>query len=204
MSFLLTHAKPIATAKMRIGLFGGSFNPAHQGHLHIAKTALKRLQLDKVWWLLSPQNPLKNKQDYASYEDRAASALGVIDTPQIELSYFEAEHNLTYSVDTITQLQKLHPQTHFVWLMGADGFADLDNWHAWQTIVETIPIAIFNRPGFGFKALGSKAAQRYGAYRFDEYDAALLPGHSAPAWCFMNQPLDFSASRDIRSENNEH
>lgn len=195
----MVHTKPIAGANMRIGLFGGSFNPAHQGHLHISKTALKRLGLDKVWWLLSPQNPLKDPEQYASYEDRAASALEIIDTPKIVLSYFEAEQQITYSVDTIAQLQTLFPNTQFVWLMGADAFAGLDRWHAWRKIVETIPLAIFNRPEFGLKALSSKVALRYAAYRIDESDAARLPGLEAPAWCFINQPLDDAASRDIRN-----
>ncbi len=192
--------EPVAKTNMRIGLFGGSFNPAHGGHLHISKTALERLNLDRVWWLLSPQNPLKQAKDYAPYGDRAQSARKVIDTPKIELSFFEQEQNITYSLDTIRQLLERHAGVKFVWLMGADAFAGLDLWKDWRMIVETIPIAVFNRPDFAKAALGSKAAQLYAEFRLDEKDAALLPGKTAPAWCFINQPLDYSTSTQIRTQ----
>jgi len=196
----MSQFEPIAEANMRIGLFGGSFNPAHGGHLHISKTALERLKLDLVWWLLSPQNPLKNAEDYAPYADRARSARDIIDNSKIELSFFEHEQKLNYSVDTIRRLLELHAEIKFVWLMGADAFADLDRWKDWRTIIETIPIAIFNRPGFTKSALGSKAAQLYAEFRLDEEDAALLPGKKAPAWCFINQPLDYTTSTQIRAQ----
>jgi len=192
--------EPITKSRQRIGLFGGSFNPAHSGHLHISKTALERLKLDLVWWLLSPQNPLKQAKVYAPYADRAQSARKVIDTAKIELSCFEHEQNITYSVDTIQQLLQLHAETEFVWLMGADAFASLDRWKDWRVIVETIPIAVFNRPGFANAALGSKAAELYAEFRLDEEDAALLPGKKAPAWCFINQPVDYTTSTDIRAQ----
>lgn len=194
----MAHVEPVAKANMRIGLFGGSFNPAHKGHLHISKTALERLKLDRVWWLLSPQNPLKDTSGYASYEDRAQSALKVIDNPQIELSLFEQQRNLTYSINTIKQLLELHSQVKFVWLMGADAFAGLDNWKDWRNIVEIIPIAVFNRPGSRARALNSKAAQDYSDFRLEEKDASLLAGKKPPAWCFINQPPDYSSSTKIR------
>ncbi len=196
----MAHVEPAAVAGMRIGLFGGSFNPAHKGHLHISKMALERLQLDRVWWLLSPQNPLKNAAAYAPYDDRAKAAFEMIDSPLIELSLFEAEQKLTYSVDTIAQLQKRHPLVKFVWLMGADAFAGLDRWKDWQVIVETIPIAVFDRPGSGQRALNSKVARRYGDFRLEENDAPLLADKKAPAWCFINQPLDYSSSTEIRND----
>jgi len=196
----MTHVEPIAEANMRIGLFGGSFNPAHKGHLHVSKTALERLKLDRVWWLLSPQNPLKDAGDYASYEDRARSAREVIDSPLIELSFIEREQGLAYSVDTVQQLQKLHRGVKFVWLMGADAFAGLDHWKDWQQIIETLPIAVFNRPDSASRALNSKAAQNYRDFRLDESDAHLLAEKKAPAWCFINQPLDYSSSTRIRTQ----
>jgi len=195
----MTYVEPAAEDNMRIGLFGGSFNPAHKGHLHISKTALERLKLDRVWWLLSPQNPLKDASEYASYEERAQSALKIIDSPEIVLSFFEQQQNLTYSVDTIRQLLERHARAKFVWLMGADAFADLDCWKDWQVIMETIPIAVFNRPEYGNRALTSKAARLYGDFRLDESEAPLLADRRAPAWCFINQPLDYSASSKIRA-----
>ena len=192
--------KPVAKAHMRIGLFGGSFNPAHSGHLHISKIALERLQLDRVWWLLSPQNPLKEAKDYAPYDQRVQSAREVIDIPEIELSCFEHEQKITYSADTIRRLLQLHAGVEFVWLMGADAFAGLDLWKDWRIIIETIPIAVFNRPGFAKAALGSKAAQFYAEFRLDEADAALLPGKKAPAWCFISQPVDYTTSTAIRAQ----
>ena len=191
---------PVVEENMRIGLFGGSFNPAHSGHLHISKIALECLKLDRVWWLLSPQNPLKEAKDYASYVDRAQSARAVIDIPEIELSFFEQQQKITYSVDTIRQLLELHGDVDFVWLMGADAFAGLECWKDWRTIFETIPIAVFNRPEFTKTALESKAARLYAEFRLDERDAALLPGKKAPAWCFISQPLDYTSSTDIRAQ----
>ncbi len=196
----MADVEPVAEAHMRIGLFAGSFNPAHGGHLHISKTALERLKLDVVWWLLSPQNPLKDAKDYAPYADRAQSARDVIDSAKIELCFFEQEQNLTYSVDTIRRLLELHGDVKFVWMMGADAFAGLDRWKDWQVIVETVPIAVFNRPDFASPALNSKAARLYAEFRLEEEDAALLAGKKAPAWCFINQPLDYSTSTDIRAQ----
>ncbi len=196
----MAHGEPVAKANMRIGLFGGSFNPAHKGHLHVSNTALQCLKLDRVWWVLSPKNPLKNVGDYAPYEDRVHQALKVINTAKIELSLFEQQQNLTYSVDTIEQLLKRHPRVKFVWLMGADAFADLDCWKDWQKIVETIPIAVFNRPDNSHRALSSKAAKNYSDFRLKESDASLLVETKAPAWCFINQPLDYSSSTDIRAQ----
>jgi len=194
----MSGSEPIAEANMRIGLLGGSFNPAHGGHLYISKIALDRLKLDQVRWLLSPQNPLKHADDYELYEKRAQTARTVIDTPRIVLSFFEQEHGLTYSVETIRQLLEQHPQVKFVWLMGADAFAGLDRWKDWRNIVETIPIAVFNRPGSRARALNSKAAQYYSDFRLEEKDAPLLAGKKAPAWCFINQPPDYSSSTKIR------
>jgi nicotinate-nucleotide adenylyltransferase len=196
----MTHVEPVAEANMRIGLFGGSFNPAHKGHLHVSKTALERLKLDRVWWLLSLQNPLKDAGDYASYEERAQKAREVINSPKIKLSLFEQEQGLIYSIDTIQQLLKRHPRVKFVWLMGADAFAGLDRWKDWQVIVESIPIAVFNRPNSTSRALGSKAAKEYSDFRLNESDANLLVEKKAPAWCFINQPLDYSSSTKIRAQ----
>jgi len=195
----MAHVEPIAKANMRIGLFGGSFNPAHRGHLHISKTALERLQLDKVWWILSPQNPLKNATDYAPYEERARSARDVIDAPDIELSLFEEIHKITYSVDTIQQIIKRNKDVKFVWLMGADAFAELNLWKDWQMIMETIPIAVFDRLDSGTKALNSRAAQKYSDFRLAEDDVRFLVDKNPPAWSFINQPLDNSSSTKIRA-----
>lgn len=196
----MAHQEPIAKAHMRIGLFGGSFNPAHAGHLHISKTALVRLELDRVWWLLSPQNPLKDAKDYASYEDRAKSAREIIDDPKIELALFEGEHGLIYTIDTIRHLRKLYAQAKFVWVMGADSFAGLDRWKDWQKIVETIPLAVFNRPDFKTSALNSKAARYYGDARLAESQSGVLVNRKAPVWCFIDQPLDYTASTNIRAQ----
>ena len=195
----MTRTEPAAKANMRIGLFGGSFNPAHKGHLHISKTALERLALDRVWWLLSPQNPLKNAADYASYEERARSARAVIDDPRIILSSFEREHGFLYSVETIRHLLRLHPRVKFVWLMGADAFAGLDRWKDWQEIMENIPVAVFDRPEYGERAQASTAAQRYGSFRLAQDAAPVLADKKAPAWCFIHQPLDNTSSTQIRA-----
>ncbi len=168
-----------------IGLLGGSFNPAHAGHLHLSHEALKRLKLDAVWWLVSPQNPLKAKSDLADYDTRLAHAQQVATHhPHIEVSDIEARQHLYYTIDTVAALQQQYPATHFVWLMGADNLAQFTRWKSWEQLFECIPIAVFDRAPFSYTALGSKAAIRYRRFRLPERNASLLAHTPAPCWVY--------------------
>lgn len=183
----------------RIGLLGGSFNPAHAGHREISLAALSRLGLDSVWWLVTPGNPLKDPNDYAPFETRAAQARKVADHSHIVISDFERRKGLQYTVETLERLNLLHPDTQFVWLMGADSLAGFHHWKDWRRIAELVPIAVFNRPGYADSALNSEAAETLAAFRMDARDAANLAERAPPAWVFIDEtdnPLSSTALRN--------
>ncbi len=168
-----------------IGLLGGSFNPAHAGHVHLSHEALKRLKLDAVWWLVSPHNPLKSKSNLADYNTRLGFAKEIAHHhPHIEVSDIEAAQHLYYTIDTVTALQQQHPNTRFVWLMGADNLAQFTRWKSWEKLFERIPIAVFDRAPFSYAALSSKAAIRYRRFRLPTRNAALLAHSAAPCWVY--------------------
>lgn len=175
-----------ASAGQRVGLLGGSFNPAHQGHLAISFVALKLLRLDRVVWLVSPHNPLKSAGALADYEARVMSAEGIIaGHPHVFVSHFEAEMNLRYSVETVAMLRKQRPNTRFVFLIGADNLVSLPRWRKWVTLFESVPFAVFARPGFDLAAPASKAAQRFKNARLSLDDARLLAEMPPPAWVYV-------------------
>lgn len=185
----------------RIGLLGGSFNPAHQGHRDISLAGLDRLALDSVWWLVTPGNPLKDPADYAPFEERAHGAGKAAAHPDIVISDFERRQNLQYTVDTLERLSLLHPDTAFVWLMGADSLANFHRWKDWRRIASLVPIAVFNRPGYGDDALTSKAARELAAFRLNEDKAESLAGSEPPAWIYFSDtdnPLSSTAIRNAR------
>ena len=169
----------------RVGLLGGSFNPAHEGHYHIATEALKRMQLDAVWWLVTPGNPLKTTQHTADLKKRLAAAKKWTRHPKFHLSNIEARLGTRFSVDTLENLIILCPNTDFVWLMGADNMAGFDHWLDWETIAHLLPIAIFDREGYSMPALNSKFARRFVRQRLSPNRAKNLPGKTAPLWCFI-------------------
>lgn len=170
---------------MRIGLLGGSFNPAHAGHRHISLIALKRLQLDRVWWLVSPQNPLKSSADMAQLPQRIKDARAVADHPRIVVSSIEARLGTVYTSDTLAMLRRRWPGVHMVWLMGADNLSQLPRWRDWTWIMENIPVAVLDRPGYGLRALHGQATMRYARGRIADRKAAELAVTGAPAWSFI-------------------
>ncbi|MFD0985883.1 nicotinate-nucleotide adenylyltransferase [Methyloligella solikamskensis] len=188
---------PLAFPGMRIGLLGGSFNPAHEAHRHITLTALKRLQLDQVWWLVTPGNPLK-EQTGPGIEERAASAAAMARHPKIEVTDFEKGHRSAYTVDTIRYLKRRYPETRFVWLMGADNMADMHRWKDWRALFQMVPVAVFDRPGFRMKARAGKAAQFFARDFVDSGDAAGLALMHPPAWTIVTLPLSSLSSTEIR------
>ena len=169
----------------RIGLLGGSFNPAHEGHLAITRTALQRLRLHAVWWLVAPQNPLKSTAGMAPLADRLAAARERAQDRRIWVGALEQELGTQYTVDTLTTLTARAPTTDFVWLMGADNLHQMPRWRRWQNIFDTVPMAVFARETYDFRALAGTAAMRYRAARIPASAARHLPGLAPPAWLFF-------------------
>ena len=187
-------------AGRRIGLLGGSFNPAHGGHLHISREALKRLDLDEVWWLVSPQNPLKPIVGMAPLAERLEQATDVARADRrIRVTDIEARLGTTYTADTLKQLRRRFPRARFVWLMGGDNLVQFPYWQCWQQIFRTVPIAIFARPSSSLKALAGAAAKRFARARVAENSARRLPDLDPPAWVFFHTRLDPRSATGIRA-----
>jgi len=180
-------------------LLGGSFNPAHGGHLHISLMALRRLDLDEVWWLVSPQNPLKPVKGMAPFADRVAGAAAFAKGhPRIRVSAIEAALDTTYTADTIAVLERRFPHTRFVWLMGGDNLAQLPRWDRWIELMERVPIAVFARPQASLSTLAGKAAQRFARARIPAEAARRLAEMKPPAWAFFHTKLDPRSATEIR------
>ena len=190
---------PTPSYRRHIGLLGGSFNPPHAGHREISLAALKRLDLDAVWWLVTPGNPLKDPATYAPFEQRLRAARQCADHCNIVVSDFEHRHDLQYTVDTIERLQLLNPTVQFVWLMGADSLAEFDRWKDWRRIAELAPMAVFNRPGYANEALESSAAKALNSFRLGESESEKLLHAEPPAWIYFSDtdnPMSSTALRD--------
>lgn len=180
---------------MRIGLFGGSFDPAHDGHRRVSLVALHALRLDQVWWLVSPQNPLKPNAPSSDLARRIAAAETVARHPRIHVTGIEAEFGTTYSAETLARLMPRLNGTAPVWMMGADNLANFHHWRDWQRIAATLPIAVFNRPGTALRALAAPAAKALARFRLDAADARLLATSPPPAWVFLPSPhIDISST----------
>lgn len=184
----------------RIGLLGGSFNPTHAGHVSLSKTALARLALDQVWWLVSPQNPLKPRAGMAKLDQRVAQARAAVDHPRIRVTALEAALGTRYSVDTMAALRGHFPRVDFVWLMGADNFIQLPRWNRWQQLFRQVAIAVFARPGYEQRALRSRPAALFARYRLAERQATRLAQTPPPAWVYIHGPLNPSSSTALRKQ----
>lgn len=192
---------PPSGAGMRIGLFGGSFNPIHQGHALVVEETLRRLDLDAIWVLVTPGNPLKDRSDLAPLADRVAAARQLLDHPRVRVTGFEAARGFTYSWQTIRFLTQSMPDRNFVWIMGADNLVDFSRWERWRDIAAMVPMAVYVRPGSSRRAPVSMAASALARWRIDEDDATRLAGLSAPAWVYLHgrqSPLSSSAIRAHR------
>lgn len=169
----------------KIGLLGGSFNPAHAGHRHISLEALKRLGLDEIWWLVSPANPLKDPATLADYNERLAGAKQVAAHPRIRVLDTERTLGTRYTIDTLTALQRQHPQAHFVWLMGADNLPRFHHWKRWREIAGRVPIAVFDREPYQHHALTSRFAAFFAVSRLPEHAQRTLANALPPAWGYL-------------------
>jgi nicotinate-nucleotide adenylyltransferase len=183
---------------MRVGLFGGSFNPAHEGHAHVAETARRRLKLDRVVWLVSPQNPLKAGRETAGLSQRMAGARAWARGPGMIVSDLEARLGSAYTIDTIRWLKARFPGVRFVWIMGADSLASFHRWKGWTQIMREVPVAVVSRPWISLRSRYAPAARRFAAARRPSSQAALLPTMRPPAWVFLLGPLNFQSSTALR------
>ena len=183
----------------RIGLLGGSFNPAHRGHREISLEALRRLGLDEVWWLVSPQNPLKPVAGMASLEDRVARARLLAHHPRIRVTGLESALGTLYTAETLTALTRRLPRARFVWLMGADNLVQIDRWQDWPKIFHTVVIAVLDRPSYSLRASAAKAARRFARRRLPERRALNLAAQEPPAWVFLHTRLNSLSATQIRA-----
>ena len=188
---------PVRNKARKIGLLGGSFNPAHEGHRHISLIALRRLGLDEIWWLVSPQNPLKSAADMAPFEQRYHSAEAVARHPRIKVMDLETRLGTTFTADLLAKLKE-RDHSSFVWLMGGDNLMQVDQWKNWREIFETVPVAVIARPGFEKAALGSRAAHVYRAVRLDASDSLKLALMQPPCWTVLQEQLTGLSSTEIR------
>ncbi|MFZ5718754.1 MAG: nicotinate-nucleotide adenylyltransferase [Pseudomonadota bacterium] len=183
---------------MRVGLFGGSFNPAHEGHAHVAQTARRRLGLDRVIWLVSPQNPLKPTHETADLSHRMAGARALAQGPGMIVSDAETRLGSAYTIDTVRALKARFPGVKFVWIMGADSLATFHRWRGWTQIMREVPVAVVSRPWIALRSRFSPAARRFARFRRPSIHAGSLPGATAPAWVFLRGPLNFQSSTALR------
>lgn len=181
----LARIPPLAPG-MRIGLYGGSFNPAHEAHRAASLLALKKLRLDRVWWLVTPGNPLKDNRALPPLAERLAQARAVADHPALLPTGLEAGLGTRYSHDTVAALVRRYPAVHFVWLMGADNLAAFHRWQHWRDIAALVPFAVIDRPGCTFPAMASPAATALARWRVPENEAAGLATMRPPAWVFLH------------------
>lgn len=190
---------PHAAPGQAIGLLGGSFNPPHAAHRMISEVALKRLGLDKVWWIVSPGNPLKKRSEAAPLAERIVLCRNVAKNPHIVVTDFEADLQTPYTASTLAFLKTRSPLVRFVWIMGADNLATFDRWQRWREIFTMVPVVVVDRPGWRLKALASKAARAFAASRVPETEASGLALRPAPAWTFLTGPLSHVSSTELRN-----
>jgi len=183
---------------MKVGLYGGSFNPAHEGHAHVAETARKRLGLDRVIWLVSPQNPLKSAADLEPLSSRMAGVRRFARGRAMIVSDAETALASTYTLDTLRALKARFPGVKFVWIMGADSLAGFHRWRGWTQIMKGVPVAVISRPWISLKSRFSPAAQRFSRTRRPALAARVLARTKPPAWIFLTGPLNFQSSTALR------
>ena len=184
---------------MRVGLLGGSFNPAHEGHLHVARTARRRLRLDQVWLLVSPGNPLKPQRGMAPFAARMHSAGQISDGRRIIASGVERHIHTRYTVDTLRKLRIRFPKVQFVWLMGADNLVQLPRWNEWMEIARHTLFAVLPRPTYNHRALSGLASQRLRRWRIPQRSAPALAGLDAPGWMFLPTSQNAQSATAIRA-----
>ena len=195
MTVLPPHARG-----MKIGLFGGTFDPPHQAHLSACLLAMKRLDLDAVWWMVTPGNPLKDTRHLAPLEKRLTAVRAMTRHPRIHVTGFEAEIGTRYTYDTIAYVRARCSGVNFVWIMGSDNFLQFHHWKQWPEIAASVPMAVIDRPGTTLKSLHGRAAHRFARQRVPEQRASGLLKRKAPAWVFLHDRRSALSSTLLRSQ----
>lgn len=190
---------PHVEKRMQVGLFGGSFNPPHDGHVLVAETAMRVLELDQLWWIVTPGNPLKAGREIAPLAERIALSEEIVRDPRIKVTAFEAAFSVRYTADTLALVQARNPGVDFVWVMGADNLAGFHLWERWRDIAATMPIAVIDRPGSTLALGSSVMARSFEAARIPERDAANLARRAPPAWTFIHGPRSSLSSTALRA-----
>jgi nicotinate-nucleotide adenylyltransferase len=183
---------------MRVGLFGGSFNPPHAGHAHVAEVALRRLRLDRLWILVTPGNPLKDTRQLPPLATRIAATRALVSDPRIVVTGLEAGFGSPFSFHTVDRLTRAHPRTRFVWVMGGDNLKNFHRWQAWWRLAHALPIAIIDRPGATLSCLSSRTAVALDFARLKEEAAPALADRRAPAWIYLHAPRVALSSTELR------
>ena len=182
----------------KVGVLGGSFNPAHGGHRHISQLALRRLALDRVWWLVSPQNPLKERSGMAPLDVRYSKANSIARHRRIDVTSLELELKTVYTIDTIRRLKSDVSHVTFVWIMGADNLIEIARWKAWRSLFQYLPVAIFDRANYAREALSSEAARAFARARISDRNVSGLFAKGPPAWAFIRAELHPASATSIR------
>lgn len=185
---------------MRVGLFGGSFNPPHAGHFLVAETALQKLELDQIWWLVTPGNPLKDANILAPLTDRLIASEALSNDPRIKVTALEAAHEVRYTADILQIITQANPEVNFVWIMGADNLAQFHQWQRWREIANLMPIAVIDRPGATDSHISSVTAKTLAAYKVDESEAKNLAIMKPPAWVFIHGTVSDLSSTALRQK----
>ncbi len=183
---------------MTIGLYGGSFNPPHEGHALVARLAIQRLGLDRLWWLVTPGNPLKSGNGLAPLGERLKLSEAIASDPRIIVTALEQGLGTAYTARTIEHILRRHKGVRFVWIMGADNLGSFHRWQEWRRIAASVPIAVIDRPGATLTYLSSKAARTLDRARVSERDAQLLAYMRPPAWTFIHGPRSNQSSTLLR------
>jgi len=194
---LVPHLPPYEPG-MRVGLLGGSFNPPHEGHALVTRIALTRLGLDRVWWLVTPGNPLKSQADLAALNARVEAARALVASPRVTVTDIEAQIGARYTYDALAWLARRAPKVRFVWIMGADNLRQFHLWRHWRAIADLVPIAVVDRPGSTLRAMASRAAIALGRWRLPETEANRLAAFKPPAFLFLHGPRSDLSSTVLR------
>jgi nicotinate-nucleotide adenylyltransferase len=193
------HPPPVGTGQ-RIGLLGGSFNPPHAAHVLVSHIARTRLNLDAIWWIVTPGNPLKSHAELAPLAARLSAARALVTDPRIQITGFEAELGTALTVETLGFLRRRYPGVRFIWIMGADNLATIHTWQAWQRIFTLMPVVVVDRPGWRLKAVSNHAAHRFARARVPERAAKTLTQRRPPAWTYLTGPLSPLSSTALRRQ----
>ena len=186
---------------MKIGILGGSFNPAHKGHLYISNIALKLLQLDEIWWLVSPQNPLKHSFIKNSIKERVYAARKISKGYKIRVEDLESRFNTNLTAKTLKILLERYRGTRFIWLMGADNLNEMNKWFSWKNIFNTMPIAVFDRGVYSYSIINSIAGKRYFSNLHKRKNSTSIFNTPLPSWKFIHNSKNPLSSTNIRKLN---